>query len=367
VSEFRTDVPPELQRIVERMMAKDPAQRFQTPAEVAEALGPFTTAATASAPAPTLAGPPPGSAAPAPAEAPSWQAGDTGATRRRGWPWVVAGLALLLLVAAGALAVMAALRRAGPGKEQTAAGTGVREAPKAPEAPKEPPTPAPDRPLAWPAEALREGKILAPDLARVKPLLRYNFRDTGTGWPVGLAPRVPVERGYAHGTYFLKATKGVSFFQGRGDHFSGFACELVGRVKGPGPASWGLHLTNGARDQHRRAIILRLSPDGMHVQPGRGESAEENMPAAEAIKHPAIRPPDEANRLPAVLRGRQLEVYVNGKAVCDPVFVPAELSPAYVALFCQFGARGGQADFERLTVWPADGLPTPESRGAVAR
>jgi uncharacterized protein (TIGR03067 family) len=44
---LRTDVSPQLSRVVERMMAKDPAKRYQTPAEVAEALKPFV------APAPT--------------------------------------------------------------------------------------------------------------------------------------------------------------------------------------------------------------------------------------------------------------------------------------------------------------------------
>jgi hypothetical protein len=369
VSEFRGDVPPELERVVERMMAKDPAQRFQTPAEVAEALAPFTTAATASAPAPTLAGPPPGSGPRTPAGAPSPPAAGKGATSRRGWPWVVAALALLLVVAAGALALVAALHRAGPGKEKLAVDTGAPEAPQAPEVPKAPPTPAPDLPLAWPVDLLREGKIPAPDLANVKPLVRYNFSDPGTNWPVGLQQRLGVERGYAHGTYFLKGPKGINYFQGpgRGEPFSRFACEVVGRVNRTGTASWGLRLANGVRGERFRAIILRISRDGLHIEPGKREAAEENMPAAEAIKHRAIRPADETNRLLVVLRGRQLEVYVNSKAVCDPVFVPAELSPAYVALFCQFGARGGQADFERLTVWPADGLPTPESRGAVAR
>ena len=38
---LRTDVPAELAAVVERMMAKDPAQRYATPAEVAAALAPF--------------------------------------------------------------------------------------------------------------------------------------------------------------------------------------------------------------------------------------------------------------------------------------------------------------------------------------
>ena len=47
---IRPDVPAELSAIVEKMMAKDPAKRFQTPAEVAEALLPFTQSQTAAAP-----------------------------------------------------------------------------------------------------------------------------------------------------------------------------------------------------------------------------------------------------------------------------------------------------------------------------
>jgi WD40 repeat protein len=41
LSELRPDVPVEVVRVVERMMAKDPAQRYQTPGDVAQALAPF--------------------------------------------------------------------------------------------------------------------------------------------------------------------------------------------------------------------------------------------------------------------------------------------------------------------------------------
>src|SRR5262249_17035557 len=43
LTQIRKDVPPELARAIERMMAKDPAKRFQTPADVAQALQRFTT------------------------------------------------------------------------------------------------------------------------------------------------------------------------------------------------------------------------------------------------------------------------------------------------------------------------------------
>lgn len=41
LAEWRPEIPGELGKVVERMMAKDPAARYQTPAEVAEALEPF--------------------------------------------------------------------------------------------------------------------------------------------------------------------------------------------------------------------------------------------------------------------------------------------------------------------------------------
>src|SRR5262249_8627799 len=41
LTELRADLPPGLEAVLQRMLAKDPALRLQTPAEVAEALAPF--------------------------------------------------------------------------------------------------------------------------------------------------------------------------------------------------------------------------------------------------------------------------------------------------------------------------------------
>src|SRR5205814_499423 len=50
--EARPDAPPELEAVVARMLEKDPARRYQTPAEVAQALLPFVKPGqTAAAPA----------------------------------------------------------------------------------------------------------------------------------------------------------------------------------------------------------------------------------------------------------------------------------------------------------------------------
>jgi WD40 repeat protein len=97
LAEVRPDVPPELARVVERMMAKDPAERQQTPAEVAEDLAPFADAT-----------PPPGAVA---ASAPTvvradWSLVPEARPRpravRRLWPALAAGVLILAGAGVGA-------------------------------------------------------------------------------------------------------------------------------------------------------------------------------------------------------------------------------------------------------------------------
>jgi len=57
-----------------------------------------------------------------------------------------------------------------------------------------------------------------------------------------------------------------------------------------------------------------------------------------------------------VVRGRRLEVYVNGEAVCEPVTLDRDVTPAIVGL-CGRALKGrSRVEFERLTIWPAAGL-----------
>jgi hypothetical protein len=174
--------------------------------------------------------------------------------------------------------------------------------------------------------------------------------------------RIGVERGYARGRYFLKATRRVNFLESHGGRFTNFACEAVGRVRSPGPTAWGLALAHGAREDGRVAVWVTVGRGGVQISPNDLE-AEEADTHAEVIASPALKPAEELNRLLLVLRDRRLEVYVNGVSVGDPVPVAADLTPAAVCLCARFGPRGGEVEFERLTVWPADGQPKPAAGG----
>jgi len=86
---LRPELPAELVALVEKMMAKDPAARFQTPGQVAQALVPFTRPELQA----TIAAP---MAIPLPPQKPKWAG--------RGW-LIGAALALLVLVVAAMVVV----------------------------------------------------------------------------------------------------------------------------------------------------------------------------------------------------------------------------------------------------------------------
>jgi serine/threonine protein kinase len=114
----RTEIPTDLGALVAKMMAKEPARRFQTPAEVASALEPFfkKQAEPAPAPAPVMPPvpePPAADRSEVVAEEPKPDEGATKeqpapaiAPRRRAWTWLTAGVSSIIVGAAVLALVM---------------------------------------------------------------------------------------------------------------------------------------------------------------------------------------------------------------------------------------------------------------------
>jgi serine/threonine protein kinase len=118
LTKVRPEVPADLAAVVAKMMAKDPAARYQTPAEVAKALAPFVRPGAAKPVAPASEDTPPLAAAAsttAPAGQPAWETlGDVSQLsaaptparplprRRWLWPAVACGVALAALLVAWA-------------------------------------------------------------------------------------------------------------------------------------------------------------------------------------------------------------------------------------------------------------------------
>ncbi len=173
LSELRPDVPAELGAVVARMIAKDPAQRFQKPNEVAQALAPFCKQAAKPRPkaAPETRSP---RGAPPPAlPRPERAAPAAVRTTRPRWliPAAVAAVALPVLVVAAWLAVGALTT---PGASESAAiSPPARNTPSLSEAAEPPKVPEPvvpsvvPEPRTAPATASAPPKVAKP--AGAKP------------------------------------------------------------------------------------------------------------------------------------------------------------------------------------------------------
>jgi hypothetical protein len=107
----------------------------------------------------------------------------------------------------------------------------------------------------------------------------------------------------------------------------------------------------------------RGSPDEMGPN-----GAEVKKLEPEPGQHPAIKKGARtANTLLVMVRGRVLEVYVNGAAVCDPILLDWDMRAPQLWLVGGRAAKVGIATFERVTVWPAKDILPVEKRGAVTK
>jgi hypothetical protein len=339
-SRHRPEVDAHIEAICLRAMARRAADRYPSMADFAAALADYLkhTGPPSAAELPFVE-PAPGPPAPPPP------------ARRRRAAW--AGAVLLLLAVAAAVLYRSGTRRAEADRPETPAPPGA--------APREEAVA-----YAWPAELLRDGRVRTPDLSQVRPVFEDHFGDPASGFPTGAGPWG--EKGYHDGRYFIEAPgRRVAFCRvplrraRPAPPGEDFACQVIGRARGP-LARWGLSVTD--RDGGQRLNVSLGNPGLLRV--GRGGRP---LPGLEDVSHPAIhKGPNVANTLLVVLRGRQLETYVNGVAVCDPVLLDHALpSPRLALLGAGATPQGGTAEFESITVWPTDSIPPLAQRGAIPK
>jgi serine/threonine protein kinase len=340
-----------LDAICLKALAKKPADRYATMTDFAAALGDYLknsdqTQALEKPPAPPLLS--------------RW---------RR--PLVIVPSAVLALILLASI-----LAYALHDNEKDATTTPDNPPSTAPEAAKAaPPDDEKDEPVEyiWPAQALRDGKIRAPDLSLVKPLLHDTFDDPDSGFPVGKGQQGG--RGYRNGRYFIQLNSAGA----RAWHIpvtkraaeaakEGFACRVEGySLEKQG--RWGVRVGSpGGENQLQYLMISLFANNGlMQILPFPPEGTKLADPAL--IQHSAVKKGEKvSNSLLVIFHGRQLEVYVNDVAVCDPRLLARPVSPQRLALAGGTNSNeGGTVEFTSVTIWPLDKLPSLRQRGAMPR
>jgi hypothetical protein len=280
----------------------------------------------------------------------------SGPAARKAVPIFLGALGLVVLVG-GVLVVVTVRGLTGAGPTQAEAQAPARSTAPA----------ASDRlpRSGWPLELVQQGKIPAPDMGGRPVLFNENFAESNNGFWLGKED----DKSSSYRDGKLRVT--LSFAPGGWWHwslpgekrYSDFACEIVGRVLRPGSEGWACLL----RGSEGRAARVSIDSDGaLHLQPfGTLQEpwSEDTGPLNRKFLHRAIKPRGASNALLCIVRGRHLELYVNGVAVQNPIAFDKALTPAEISYSVLGGTDGSEVEFERITVWSVTDLPPPEARG----
>jgi len=217
--------------------------------------------------------------------------------------------------------------------------------------------------LEWPVQLLQSGLIAAPEITKTRLLFHDEFNNPRSGF---LRQHFPTsEFDYENGKYRIRLLEGtnVGVANIAKSKRSEMVYQAVGRVVSPASAGWGLTISN---HEEKRGIAVRVNYDGtLEVGPSPAEFQKFRGPHVGPIHHSAIKHGSGFQSLLVVVRGRLVEVYVNGVAVCNPIVVDRDFTPASAALAAFGREHGALVEFKSVTGWSANELPMPQSRGAT--
>jgi serine/threonine protein kinase len=199
------------------------------------------------------------------------------------------------------------------------------------------------------------------NLANVKP--EYHFADWSTAAPKKWTA-AGAELGYEHGVFSMKRPGGwfVTTIC-EGNYHCNFACQVMGRIWGQPSGGWKLDIVD---QDWRYGLHFQIDSNGvLHFRHPWNRHRRDAQPD-ETIKHPAIKPHFDYNTLLVIVRGRQVEIYVNDVAVREPLLMERDLTPFLrMRLGLDAWGQGAEVEFKRLALWPSDWLPSLSARVAA--
>lgn len=141
------------------------------------------------------------------------------------------------------------------------------------------------------------------------------------------------------------------------------ACAVVARVAA-GEGRWGLSVAE-SKDGSIRKYLELGSDRRLYTNVDDGGVKSVKIFPGSVLADDAIRQPGEPNELLVMIRGRIVEVYVNGVARCQPLVLDQPVSSPRWGLFAHALGSPVEVRFQRVTLWSARDIPPPQHRGAV--
>ena len=204
--------------------------------------------------------------------------------------------------------------------------------------------------------------------------MRDTFADPKSGFPESRTPFT--EKGYRNGKYVLRLIKGststadVPVNRMSPSATSDFAIEVVAEATGYA-TRWGIVIADRDNPAAMSPAVLILGTGKIYAGPDPGGASEKKV-EDDAVRHPLM--PEKVkkggafrNVLAVVVKGRYLEVYVDGMAVIDPIVLDRPfVAPRFRLTGATAYKQGNVVEFESITIWPAADIATLEARGAIA-
>lgn len=203
---------------------------------------------------------------------------------------------------------------------------------------------------AWPAP---EGKLSLSD----------DFSDPKSGWPAesarDAAKQASHHHGYADGVYRIDGNAKGWYSWHTGRRFRDMDCRFTGRILGDRPDSHGSFgvqiVTNG--DGHGFQVIIN-SRGELFVQPASRTLDKYNgPPRMGAIRRQTIKPGGQWNDVRLLLKGRKLDVQVNGEPVVNTIELGWDPAPARIELTLFTDTPNCRAEFDSITVHELNSQP----------
>ena len=392
-SSVKPDIPPQVERVILKAMAKDPDDRFQTVAEMVTALDAAVRVAQAEAPA-AVGGPAVAKEAAPPSKGfLARAAAGVGEAMQTGWGrtvmWAAVGIVALLAfflalsrvplkvqIRGGQLEVVRVVEAtitpeaAVPVTTPTEAVAAEATATPAPTRMLQPAaTPTPDR-MADQAHAFAEPILAA--IANRAPDYEDDFSDPASGWDVGgqaFPPDVEGETGYIDGEYFLIAAPRACIGSAPPIRRppSDFVLEVEGRFVSGDRGEWVLHFRQWRSDltdkEGKYAVMIQSNGqiDVYRFDP------ESETPLGQIRR---VKSGTETNSLRLIAVGPEIALYANGEPVfyvSDSGFSDRFRSGDMLLVVCnKQGTTPLRVQFDNLKIWDISDLALPSAEATPA-